>query len=186
MIENKIKNWVEEQLSLGEEPEILRQTLLELDIDEKDVMTILPENIKKQKEVPITHKQENKKTIDTLLPKESVFSKIKKILPKKSTNSMPVAPKPKQITVPSELKTTIPKEQTKKTNEPTQKMNMPKPQEKKIGPAKLKMLPAPNKRSLIQIIKTKPIFVGLIFILILYFASLALSNYVETRALELI
>ena len=71
MIENQIRTWVEEQLALGEDPEILRQTLLELDIDEDEVMAVIPKNTVKQENHTNDFKTEQEKVMKQIIPELS-------------------------------------------------------------------------------------------------------------------
>ncbi|NOR85762.1 hypothetical protein GQ473_06610 [archaeon] len=141
MIENQIRTWIEEQLSLGEEPEILRQTLLELDIDENEVMALIPKNTVKQEKQNNDLKTEQEKVMKQIIPELTSPPKPKKIRydkPEKKISELPEPPTPNQ-------KTNVPITQTKSEVENKdiikQKANDVTSKDKKIGPAKLKMIP---------------------------------------------
>ena len=141
MIENQIRSWVEEQLALGEEPEILRQTLLELDIDEDEVMAVIPKNTVKQENHTNDPKTEQEKVMKQIIPELTTPPKAKKIImdvADKKVVNLPEPPPPIQ-------KTDIPVTKMN-TDEPIKypikrKVDDVSPNDKKIGAAKLKMIP---------------------------------------------
>ena len=141
MIENQIRSWVEEQLALGEEPEILRQTLVELDIDENEIMAIIPKNTVKQENHTNNVKTEQEKIMKQIIPEITTPPKPKKIIvdiPEKKVVDLPEPPAPIQETkIPiTKIKSDVPKKIIIK-----QKVDDINPKDKKLGPAKLKMIP---------------------------------------------
>ena len=141
MIENQIRTWVEEQLALGEDPEILRQTLLELDIDEDEVMAVIPKNTVKQENHTNDFKTEQEKVMKQIIPELSTPPKPGKNIAdvsKKKVVELPEPPAPiqKSSVLVTEIKTDIPIKYPIK-----RKVNDVSPNDKKLGAAKLKMIP---------------------------------------------
>ncbi len=52
MVEKEIREWIEEQLKLGEDPEILRKTLAEIDVGQKDIDSLVPKTLAATKPEP--------------------------------------------------------------------------------------------------------------------------------------
>ncbi|MCK4550887.1 MAG: hypothetical protein KAT91_02950 [Candidatus Aenigmarchaeota archaeon] len=139
MVEKEIREWIEEQLKLGEDPEILRKTLAEIDVDQKDIDSLVPENLVLNKSQP----QKPKKggilglgLINKILPdvkKPPIPKEIKKEEPKKPTQ--------KGISLPPK-----PVEARKEDVSAPQKPIAPpvSSENKKVGNAKLEALPAPK------------------------------------------
>ena len=140
MVEKEIRDWIEEQLKLGEDPEILRKTLAEIAVDQKDIDSLVPETLVATEPPP---KKPKKGGILGL-------GLINKILPDVKKPPIPKEIKKEEIKKPAQKEVSLPPKPVESKKEDISVPQKPttievKPQNKKIGKAMPKALPPPTK-----------------------------------------
>ncbi|MCK5474307.1 MAG: hypothetical protein KAI53_02780 [Candidatus Aenigmarchaeota archaeon] len=140
MVEKEIREWIEEQLKLGEDPEILRKTLAEIAIDQKDIDSLVPKTLAASEPVPKKPKKSGilgSGLINRILPDVKNPQ-----IPKEIKKEAPSKPTPKVMSLPPKPVYTIKED----VSAPQKSITLPiSPENKKVSASILKALPPSTK-----------------------------------------